>query len=35
MNLNYIKECTTIVGEHKENVIVIWDELVKRFNPKG
>jgi hypothetical protein len=33
MNLNYIKECTTIVGEHKENIIAIWDELIKKVQP--
>jgi hypothetical protein len=33
MNLNYIKECTTIVGKHKEYVIAICDELIKNVQP--
>jgi hypothetical protein len=32
---NYINECTKIVGEHNihENVIAIWDELIKKVQP--
>jgi hypothetical protein len=35
MNPNYINECTKIVGEHNkhENVIAIWDELIKKVQP--
>jgi hypothetical protein len=36
MNQNYIKKCTKIVGEHNkhENVITIWDEAIKKVQPK-
>jgi hypothetical protein len=36
MNLNYIKECTRIIGEHNkhENLIAIWDEPIKKFQPQ-
>jgi hypothetical protein len=35
MNPKYIKECINIVGEHNkhENLIAIWDELIKKFQP--
>jgi hypothetical protein len=35
MSPNYIKECTKIVGKHNkyENVIVIWDEPIKKVQP--
>jgi hypothetical protein len=35
MNLNYIKECTRIVGKHNkhENLIAIWDESIKKVQP--
>jgi hypothetical protein len=35
MNPNYKKECTRIVGEQNkhENLIAIWDELIKKVQP--
>jgi hypothetical protein len=32
---NYIKECNMIVGKHnkRENIIAIWDELIKKVQP--
>jgi hypothetical protein len=32
MNLNYINECTKIIGEHNkyEHLIAIWDEPIKK-----
>jgi hypothetical protein len=35
MNLNYIKEYIRIVGKHNkhENLIVIWDESIKKVQP--
>jgi len=35
MNPNYINEWSKIVGEHNkhENVIAIWDELIKKVQP--
>jgi hypothetical protein len=35
MNPNYIKECIKIIGENNkyENLIAIWDELIKKVQP--
>jgi hypothetical protein len=32
MNPNYVKECIKIIGKRNkhENVLVIWDELIKK-----
>jgi hypothetical protein len=37
MNPNYIKECNRIIGKHNkhENLIAIWDEPIKKVQPKG
>jgi hypothetical protein len=37
MNPNYIKGCNRIVKGHNkhENLIAIWDEAIKSFNPNG
>jgi len=37
MNPNYIKECIRSLGEHNkhENLIAIWDEPIKKVQPKA
>ncbi len=32
-NPNYIKTWIKIVGETHENVVAIWDELIKKVQP--